>query len=259
MGAPQIRNRGTIAGNLVTASPANDTITPLMALGAKVRLASTSGERVVSLDEFYAGVRRTVMRPDEMLVDIFFPAMTIYQRGAFIKLGLRRAQAISVVNAAVVLKFALGDMDHISERHILDAKITLGAIAPTIIHADHAELYLFERKLDQATIAHVAELAQQAAHPIDDVRSSAAYRNEMTRICVHRALRYIEEGVEKQAFPESPVLLWGKDGRPSRSLSSKAFTIHCRRLLKPGLMANNIYLRMVSIRLCCACFVRTQV
>jgi xanthine dehydrogenase iron-sulfur cluster and FAD-binding subunit A len=203
VGAPQIRNRGTVAGNLITASPANDTITPLMALGAKVTLASRSGERVVSLDEFYTGVRRTVMRPDEMMVDISFPALRPNQRGAFIKLGLRQAQAISLVDMAVILT-----MD--GER-VEKAAITLGAVAPTIIHAVNAEAYLSGHDLNEAAITHTAELAQAAAQPIDDVRSSAGYRSEMVRVCTLRALRAMMNGEERAKFPSNPVLLWGEN------------------------------------------------
>lgn len=211
VGAPQIRNRGTVAGNLITASPANDTITPLMALGAKLVLASKRGERVVSLEDFYVGVRKTVMQPDEMLVDIFFPAMQGNQVGNFIKLGLRRAQAISVVDAAVVLTLAKDGLEHNGRPpRVEKASITLGAVAPKIIHATEAEAFLAGRVLDEETMERAAELAEAAARPIDDIRSSAEYRNEMARVCVLRALRELADGKAGSRFPARPPLLWGK-------------------------------------------------
>lgn len=213
VGAPQIRNRGTIAGNLITASPANDTITPLMALGASIRLRSVDGERLVPIDEFYTGVRRTVMRPDEMLVDITFPGLQRNQRGTFYKLGLRRAQAISLVDAAVVLTFEedLPARGPLGNQRVQKAAITLGAVAPTIVHAQEAEAYLVGKALEKATIEEAARLAMESATPIDDVRSSADYRQEMVRVCTLRCLRSIAAGEEREDFPANPVLLWGKD------------------------------------------------
>ncbi len=202
VGAPQIRNRGTVAGNLITASPANDTITPLMALGASVTLASLRGTRTIPLQDFYLGVRKTVMQPDEMLVEISFPAMKPTQRGTFIKLALRRAQAISVVNVAVVL-----DLEADTVRN---ASITLGAVAPTIIHAPEAEAWLIGKSLSDEVIEEAARLTMNAAKPIDDIRGSAAYRREMVRVCTRRGLRSLREEKNQAQALEDAVLLWGK-------------------------------------------------
>jgi xanthine dehydrogenase iron-sulfur cluster and FAD-binding subunit A len=201
IGAPQIRNRGTVAGNLITASPANDSITPLMALRAEVRLRSANGERVVPLAEFYEGVRKTVMQPDEMLVDIAFPLPETGSRSTFLKLGLRRAQAISIVNTAVVLQM--------QGETVGSASITLGSVAPTIVHAEKAERVLEGASLTPELIERAAEAALDAARPIDDVRGSTAYRTEMVRTLVRRALRSLAQGKERQGYPEHPVTLWG--------------------------------------------------
>ena len=211
VGAPQIRNRGTVAGNLITASPANDTITPLMALGARVTLRSTQGEREVSLEDFYLGVRKTVMRPDEMLVDISFPALMGNQAGTFVKIGLRRAQAISLVDVAAVLIFSMPENGSGENRVLDSASITLGAVAPTIIHARQAEAYLRGKSLDDETILEAARLAQESAQPIDDVRGSGEYRMEMVRVGVLRCLRRIARGEAGVGLPDQPVLLWGKN------------------------------------------------
>jgi carbon-monoxide dehydrogenase medium subunit len=215
VGAPQIRNRGTVAGNLITASPANDTITPLMALNASITLASTRGERTIALKDFYTGVRKTVMRADEMLVDISFPAMTKTQRGTFIKLALRRAQAISLVNVAIVLDLKAGS--------VKSASITFGAVAPTIVHAPEAEAYLVGKKLSDEVILEAANLAKNATHPIDDIRSSAAYRHEMVKVITSRGLRSIRDKTEKNGFPAEPVLLWGKEEHSTAKIATGYF------------------------------------
>lgn len=199
VGAPQIRNRGTIAGNLITASPANDTITPLMALGASVTLLSKNGERTIPLKEFYTGVRKTVMQPDEMLVDISFPAMTKSQRGAFIKLALRRAQAISLVDVALLLDFKADT--------VKSASITLGAVTPIIAHAEKAEKFLVGKKLTNKNILQAAELAVQSATPIDDVRGSATYRREMVKVITKRGLTMIRDENHEAGMPKKPILL----------------------------------------------------
>ncbi|MEA1977425.1 MAG: FAD binding domain-containing protein [Chloroflexota bacterium] len=212
VGAPQIRNRGTVAGNIITASPANDAIPPLMALGAQLTLLSVDGERTVPMEDFYTGVRKTVMKDGELMSDIAFPALAENAQSTFIKLGLRRAQAISVVNAAVVLL--------IREGFIKDSVITLGSVAPTIIHATEAETYLTGRELQPDVIEKAAELAGVAARPIDDLRGSAAYRQEMVRVCTLRALREINNDNEQEDFPKNPVMLRGRSGfQPIQPLS----------------------------------------
>jgi carbon-monoxide dehydrogenase medium subunit len=199
VGSPQIRNRGTVAGNLITASPANDTITPLMALEASVTLKSKRGERVVALSDFYTGVRKNCMQPDEMLVDIHFAAMQHNQKGAYVKYALRQAQAISLVNVAIVLTLDGGV--------ISKASVTLGAVAPTIIHARDTEEYLSGRMLTEETILRAAEITAGAARPIDDMRASAAYRKTMVKVITRRALTAIANNQEKDRLPADPVLL----------------------------------------------------
>ena len=215
VGAPQIRNRGTVAGNLITASPANDTITPLWAMDATVTLASRArGERTLPCDQFFLGVRRTALQPDEMLVRINVPALKPTERGTFLKLGLRQAQAISVVNVAVVVDFAGGTRDQGlgpgSLSLVTRARIALGSVAPTIVRAAEAEAYLAGKELTDAVIERAAELTAAAARPISDVRGSADYRRDMIRVLTARALRQLRDGSERADWPEQPVLLQGR-------------------------------------------------
>ncbi len=201
IGSPQIRNRGTIAGNLVTASPANDTITPLWVLGASITLQSVRGSRTLFFDKFFLDVRKTAIEPDEMVVDISFPAMAGYQVAAFEKLGLRRAQAISVVNVAVVLSM-LADT-------ITQARIALGSVAPTIIRVQEAERFLTGKVLTKDVTAYAGQLAAQTIAPISDIRGSAEYRRYMAATLTRYALDALADGTECDTLPALPIMLWG--------------------------------------------------
>jgi carbon-monoxide dehydrogenase medium subunit len=190
IGAPQIRTRATVAGNLLTASPANDTIPPLLALDAQLVLTSRTGERVMPLSRFYRGVRRTELQPGEILREIRVPLATAERRELFLKLGLRRAQAISVVNLALVLSSEDG--------LISEARIALGCVAPTIARASHVEAFLAGKRLDAELARQAAQLVAQDCAPIDDVRASASYRLlTLTNLLAH--------GLERLAGPSAPA------------------------------------------------------
>jgi len=200
VGTPQIRNRGTIAGNLVTASPANDTIAALRALDARLAVSSVRGARLIPLSDFHVGVRRTVLQPEEMVTDIVFPALRPNQRGTFVRLGLRRANTIALVNAGVVLTF---DGNVVS-----DARIALGSVAPTIVRAAMAERAMTGKALAKELIDEAAGLCAQAAAPISDVRGGLEYRREAVRFLVRRALESLHNGGARESARQP--MLWGK-------------------------------------------------
>lgn len=220
VGAPQLRNRGTIAGNLITASPANDTISPLVALGASVTLQSAArGKRTLLLEDLYHGVRKTDLRPDEMLVDIVVPLLKPNQRATFLKLALRRAQAISVINLAVVLTGADDSRDAF-RLPVSEARIALGSVAPTIIRAPEAEKVLIGSRLTESEIGRAAALAASAASPIDDVRGPAEYRSRMIGVLLARGLRALRDGRERESYPQARANLWKRAGHPTSNAPS---------------------------------------
>ncbi len=199
IGAPQIRARGTIAGNLVTASPANDTIVALYALDAEVDVASTAGRRLLGVADFCTGFRATALAPDELVRAISIRKLGTNRRGIFLKLGLRKAQAISVISVAVVLEF--------DGPRVIDARIALGCVAPTIVRVAQAEASLAGSTLDRAARTRAATLAAAAIAPIDDIRASAQYRRTTVAALVERALDQIADGTEANGLAPQPVLL----------------------------------------------------
>jgi carbon-monoxide dehydrogenase medium subunit len=178
---PPIRNRGTIGGNLVNASPAADLVPPLLAYDASVVLASTSGVRAVTLAEFFTGPGETVMEPEEILTEVSLPLMPPRTASRFSKLGQRRSMAISIVNLAT--RLTLGDSCRVRE-----ARIALGAVAQTPIRAVAAEELLIGEEPTNDLLALVAEKAGRVTSPITDVRASKSYRLRMTEVLVRRAL-----------------------------------------------------------------------
>lgn len=197
--SPQLRNRATVVGNVVTASPANDTITPLRALGTIVEIASTSGTRAVNLADFHQGVRKIDLQPEEMVTALRVRAMESNERGIFVKLGLRKAQAISVVHLAFVLAF--------EEDVVTEVSIALGSVAPTIINAREGEEFLRGQRLDEEVLAEAGRLVAAAANPIDDLRATAEYRSAQLAIATERALAALGRGDERKHWPVRPVTL----------------------------------------------------
>lgn len=178
---PLVRNRATVGGNLVNASPAADTATPLLVFGAEVELDSVEGPRYVPLEEFFVGVGKTACKPQELLVSVRWPVPSAGSVGAFRKLALRKAGAISVVNVAVMVS---SNGDGRCER----ARIALGAVAETPIRACMAEDLLCGQSLTPESIAQAARLSAEVTSCIDDIRGSASYRERVVGVLVGRLL-----------------------------------------------------------------------
>ena len=180
VGAPQIRNRGTVGGNIISASPAADSVPALMALNAKVVLKSVSGERVVALAEFMKGPGKTDLKPGELMTEIILPAGK--GSSVFRKAGKRNALAIAICNQAVYMETENG--------RIKEVRVALGSVAPTAVRAYHAEQMLKETEekiLDSGEFkAALKEALLQDICPIDDVRASKEYRQSVAfRMLMH--------------------------------------------------------------------------
>lgn len=203
VGSPQLRNRATVAGNLVTASPANDTISALMALGAQVELSSlVEGivvTRVVAVADFFTGFRSTVLAPGELITAVRVPKLAADERGIWVKLGLRRAQAISVVHAGVVLGFD-GDT-------VTTARLAMGSVAATVVELDAFAAALIGRELDDATIADAARVAVDSVTPISDGRATADYRRESIEVLLRRVLVTLRDQAQATMWPLDPPTL----------------------------------------------------
>ncbi|MEM4287935.1 MAG: xanthine dehydrogenase family protein subunit M [Candidatus Caldarchaeum sp.] len=190
VGSVQIMNKATLGGNIVNASPAADSLPPLYVLDANLILKSRSSVRTVPIDEFYKGYKKLDIRPDELLVEVSFKPLPDNYSGRFFKHGLRQGDAISVVNGAVLIGW-----DNETDT-IADARVALGAVAPTVVRATECEKMLVGAKLDDETMWRAAEAVKESISPIDDVRGSAAYRREMCINYVYMTLWILSRKVK---------------------------------------------------------------
>jgi carbon-monoxide dehydrogenase medium subunit len=181
MASPQVRNRGTIAGNICNAVPSADLAPPLLTLGARLKIVSGKGERTVNIEDFFTGPGQTALDEDEILREIQILDAPPNGKGVYLKLTPRRAMDLAIVGAAVVVIPQDGTCR--------DIRIALGAVAPTPIRAKKAEAVLKGQKLDDKLIEKAAQTAAGESRPIDDHRASAEYRRDMVEVLVKRAIK----------------------------------------------------------------------
>jgi CO/xanthine dehydrogenase FAD-binding subunit len=188
VGSPQIRNAGTLGGNLGTCSPAGDALPVLSVLDAVVHLASSSGSRSMPVHEFMVGVKRTALRPGELIVSVTVPVLDGWQ--GYAKVGVRNAMVIATASACLAV--------NAPDRSV---RIALGSVGPTILRCADAEAFAADAvdwhtsTVTDDVIVHFGELVAAASRPIDDHRSTAEYRRHAVGVLARRLLR--------RAFPAS--------------------------------------------------------
>jgi carbon-monoxide dehydrogenase medium subunit len=178
----RVRNMATVGGGLAHADPNQDPPPTLIALGATVKATSVDGSRVISLDEFFTDYYETVLKPDEIVTEVFIPKMAPNSAGAYLKFLPRTADDYATVSAAAVLT-----LDK-SGKTINDVRIALGSVGVTPIRATAAEAVLRGQPLKAEAFVEAGEKAKEAVDPVSDFRGSAAYKKEMAGVFVRRAL-----------------------------------------------------------------------
>ena len=186
MATPQVRNMGTIGGNLCNAAPSADLASPLISAGAKAKLVSPQGERTIALEDFFTGPGETALQSGEILAEIQVPNQPPNTGGAYLK---ETRTSVDLALVGVAASITLDSKD----KTCRDAKITLGAVAPTPIRAKKAEGAIKGKEIKDISIEEAAQLASEEARPISDVRSSAYYRTELVKVLTKRAIRQASE------------------------------------------------------------------
>lgn len=192
--APQVRNLGTIGGNLGTASPAGDQVTALVALGAVIKLASRRGETEVPVEDFLVGPKKNILAKDQLITEIIIPSLPPNSGSAFQKLGKRKAMSISIASAAAALTVS-------ADGKVLEnIRVAMGSLAPTVVRARKFEAALRGKAVDLSEIKKAANLVLEDIEPITDVRASAWYRKEVAGALAARSVENALANLRKPQF-----------------------------------------------------------
>lgn len=183
----QIRAKGTMAGNICNASPSNDSGPNLLAQGAKILVQGPNSDRVIKIEDFFVGVKKTSLEPGEIVTGIVIPPLGEHEAAAYIKHAVRKAMDLAIIGVAVKIK--------VEDGICTDAKIALGAVATTPIRAPKAEEALIGRALTDDVIIKASEEAMNSCNPISDIRASAEYRKDMVRVFTKRAIKQAMESL----------------------------------------------------------------
>jgi len=185
IGSPQIRNQGTIGGNIVNASPAGDLLPPLIAYKAKFKLLSSKDESIIPVEEFFIGPKETILKPEQLLAQIVLPLPNKRTYGSWIKIGKRKAVIIATITIALVI-----EMDE-DNKIIKDVRTCLGSVAPTPIEIKEVRAKMIGKKFNQLDFNQLGQLVEDKISPIDDIRGTREYRNDVAKEIMINALEKI--------------------------------------------------------------------
>lgn len=186
IGSPQIRNRGTVGGNIVNASPAGDLLAPLMAYDAQFRLLSIQGEKIVPAEEFFIGPKKTILEPAQLLTQIILPLPSERTYGCWIKIGKRKALIIATITLALVVEMAEDN------KTVKDVRTCLGSVAPTPIEIEEIREKMIGKKFSELDFNQLGQIVEDKISPIDDIRGTREYRKDVAKNIMINALKEID-------------------------------------------------------------------
>jgi aerobic carbon-monoxide dehydrogenase medium subunit len=192
LGSPQVRNKATVVGNVCRCSPSADLIPPLVALDAKVNIAGAGSQCSMAVEDFLLGPGKTALMPGEIVTELHLTDIKGNTGCSYYKLSPRKSLDLAVVGTAVMIRL------NSTQTKCTEARIVLGAVAPTAIRAKKAESILIGSRLTESTIEQAAAAAAEEAKPLDDVRASAWYRRRMVDVAVKRTIAMATEQAKKR-------------------------------------------------------------